>query len=105
MKIPFLLFLACITAPAICNAQSSDRATPNADNPTCMDRDVDSNSPACLADRGRNAGSMFIRQPASQATGVPAGEINPATGLKAAPSLPPGGNTPVAPAASSSRGY
>ena len=97
MKPSLPIFFVLSAASALSNAQNTDRQSPQDDNPACMERNVDSNSPGCLLNQPSSTGRV-IAQPANQS----GNSFQPAPGLKAAPplttsvpTLPPVGNQPL----------
>ena len=78
-------------------APSTERnVSPQDLNPACRERNVDANSPGCLAeDATRAPAPRVVVPPGTQPAQPAAAEFQPAPGLKPAPTLPPVGQTPL----------
>src|SRR5688572_19042028 len=78
-------------------APSTERnVSPQDLNPACRERNVDANSPGCLAeDATRAPAPRVVAPPGTQPAQPTAAEFQPAPGLKPAPTLPPVGQTPL----------
>ena len=98
MKTLTIIFGLTVASAAFAQvAPSTERnVSPQDLNPACRERNVDANSPGCLAeDATRAPAPRVVVPPGTQPAQPTAGEFQPAPGLKSAPTLPPVGQTPL----------